>query len=250
MGHLPAEVWCDIADYLPPSALDAVTSTSTTLRRILLPSVAIKRHRALKEQYGTCTCGDGQSNGELTRLAVNVFLRPELGLYIKELTIIDWSNHVPMGEWGVYLSLSRNSYQEALDAAHQGTESVEEYLRRLRIESGIFILLLRALPELRSLCMLGWPSHASLIGAAVERARGIGYEPLPPPILPNLQKVLLRPSATKESWPDRTVNAFAGLPTVKEIITLENTEGLGSVSPNHYSSTAIEGNKPSLTTEY
>lgn len=43
MGHLPAEIWSHIADYLPPSALDAMNSTCSSLRRISIPSAAVKR---------------------------------------------------------------------------------------------------------------------------------------------------------------------------------------------------------------
>lgn len=73
MGHLPAESWSHIAGYLPPSALDATNSSSSAFQRMLIPSAAMNRHRALKEEYGSYTCGHGQPNSKLTLLAVNFF---------------------------------------------------------------------------------------------------------------------------------------------------------------------------------
>lgn len=221
MGHLPAEIWSHIANYLPPSALDAMSLTSSILRRTLIPSAAMKRHRTLKEEYGNCTCGHGQPSGELTQLAVNVFLRPELSFYITKLTVIDWSNHLRLFDWRVYRNLSLKSYQGALDAAQQGRESLEEYLRWLKTETGIFILLLWALSELRSLHLLGWPARASAIGDTIEGTRGIGGEPLGPlslPMLPRLYEISFGSAATSDSWPVRTIDAFAGFPAVKKIV--------------------------------
>lgn len=257
MGHLPAEIWCHIADYLPPNALDAITSTSTTLRRMLLPSPALKRHHALKKQYGSCMCGLGQPNGELTRLVVDVFLRPELSLYVKELTIINWYSHISGCQWKVFRSLSRNGYQEALDAAQQGTECLQEYLCRLCVEKHIFILLLWALPELRSLHILGWPSRdfsardsvASDIGEMIEQARGIGDEscgPFSPQILPSLHRIWFGSPPPNETWPVRTIDAFAGLPNVKEIITPENSEEMGNKAYLNLDSFAIKENSKPL----
>ena len=242
--HLPAEIWSHIADYLPPNALDAMSSTSSTLRRMLIPSAAMKRHRALKEEYGSCTCGHGQPSGELTQLAVKVFLRPELSSYITKLIIIDWSNHVQLYEWRVYENVSLGSYQEALDAAQWGRESLEKYLGRYEIETGIFILLLWALSELRSLHMLGWPARASSIGIVIEGKRGIGYEPigpLSPPMLPSLNEILFGPAATSDSWPLRTINAFAGFPAVRKITAQRVNGDIGNQLPlNHYGSSAIK----------
>ncbi len=242
MGHLPAEIWSHIADYLPPSALDAMSSTSSSLRRMLIPSAAMKRHRALKEEYGDCTCGHGQTSGKFTQLAVNVFLRPELSFYIKRLVIIDWSDHLQLQDWRIHRHLSLGDYQEALDAAQRGRESLEEYLRWLRTETAIFIFLLWALSELRSLYMLGWPARASAIGVAIQRMRGISHEPfgpVSPPMLPSLNKISFGSAATSGSWPFRTINAFAGLPTVKTILAQGVDGDTGNEVPiNHYKSFA------------
>ena len=240
--HLPAEIWSHIADYLPPSALDAMSSTSSSLRRMLIPSAAMKRHRALKEEYGNCTCGCGQPSGEITKLAVNVFLRPELSFYITKLIIIDWSNHLHLDDWRVYRHLSLGSYQEALDAAQRGREPLDEYLRWLETETGIFILLLWALSELRSLHILGWPARASAIGVAIEETRGIGYEPLgplSPPILPSLNEISFGSAATSDCWPFRTINAFAGFPAVKKIVVQGVSKDIDNKLPlNQYKSSS------------
>lgn len=221
MGHLPAEIWSHIADYLPPSALDAMNSTSGSFRRMLIPSAAMKRHRALMEEYRKCICGRCQPNGELTRLAVNVFLHPELCFYIRKLVIIDWSNHLSLNDWRVYRNLSPRSYQEALDEAQRGRESLEEHLRWFEIETGIFILLLRALSELRSLHVIGWAARASAIGVVIEGTRGMGHEPLgplSPPMLPRLNQVSFGSATTSNRWPSQTIDAFAGFPAVKTVI--------------------------------
>lgn len=125
MGHLPAEIWCHIADYLPPSALDAMLSTSCRLRQTLIPSAAMKQHRSLKEKYGLCTCGHGQPNGELTNLALNVFERPELVFYITKLIIVDWSSHFQEDGLQDYKT---GSFQKVLDAARGGRESLYDFL--------------------------------------------------------------------------------------------------------------------------
>jgi len=244
MGHLPTEIWSYIADYLPPSALDAMTSTSSSLRRMLIPSAAMKRHRALKEEYGNCTCGRGQPSGELTQLAVNVFLRPELTYYISKLVIIGWSSHLRPNDWRVYKYLSRESYQEALAAAQRGREFLEEHLHGLDTATGIFILLLWALSGLRSLHMLVRPVHASDIGFAIEGTRGIGHEPLgplSPPMLPSLNELSFGSAATSDCWPFRTIKAFAGFPAIRKLVAQEVDGDIGNKLPlNPYRSLAIQ----------
>ena len=225
-GHLPAEIWSYIADYLPPSALESIISTSRGLRQILLPSAAVKRHRSLKEEYGACVCGEGQPDGDLSRLAVSIFLRPELVFYIRRLTITEWSCYFRLWDWSQYKYLTPKTYQEALEAAQSGRERLEVYLRTLETQTGIFILLLWALSDLRSLHLLGWPTRAGGIGYWINSARGIGdyaIGPLSPSILPRLNKIMFGSAAEDDGWPVQTVNAFAGLPAVKRVIVNEST---------------------------
>ncbi len=218
MVHLPAEIWCHIADYLPPSALDAMLSTSGRLRQTLVPSAAIRQHRALKERYALCTCGHGQPDGELTHLALNVFARPELSFYITKLVIVNWSSHFGQDGWRVY---TPGCFQKASDAARRGRETLYNFLRCFETETGIFILLLQALRKLRSLHILDWPERESGVGGMIESTRDIGFPgfvPVSPPVLPGLNEVSFGAAATSDSWPSNMVEAFAGIPTVKKIL--------------------------------
>lgn len=160
-------------------------------------------------------------------------MRPELSSYITELIIIDWSSHLQLNGWRVYSPLSLPRYQGALDAVQQSKISLGKYLQWLKTETGIFILLLWTLSEVRSLHILEWPSRASGIGIAIEGTRGIGYKPLgqlSPPIPPSLIEISFGSAATNDSWPIRTINAFVGFPAVRKIMAQGVDEDTGFLS--------------------
>ena len=160
MESLPLELIQSIGGFLAPEAIDPFTSTSKHIRRVL--TRLIDEHQSLKREFEHAICGENQSNGSIVDLLLNVLTRPHLHYYIRKLTIEDWPNEPP-SETKRLLRISSDSKSQMRQSLHIGPASLSSAVASLKIEDGVFPLLLWELSKLRVLRLVGEPRDETMI---------------------------------------------------------------------------------------
>ena len=213
MESLPSELLQDLAKYLPPEAIDPVTSTSKHIRRVLQPLILC--HQGLKREFGYAVCGKARYNGSIARLLINVLVKPELRFYVRGLTVEGWYNELYDGNPLSHPEVYQDVYESREDAA-----AIEPKVATIDTVRGVFRILLWSLKELRILRLVAAPGDESGVFRVIfdvrNRPSHTSQHPSPPS-LQNLRAVQLDSGAEGSTWAIATAQVFSYLSSLRSL---------------------------------